>query len=430
MAAAVNPVSNVNADTQPLTMPKQRRPLRWRTRLARLLLGTLLLVSVVLLATPTPAEPQPGYRIEVTRAHTPDAPLPEQLAARTVQVTAWAAGQANDRQADLLQTSPVDTRLFTPASRWLGNLISTHRLLVLIVLGLITAGLVFYGVYRRPAHRWWLTTVLLLLISSGMVNFPQATLTAANTPGLAVTRQVANWAHTGLFNPDARQAATVQADLAERFWTGFVTGTHSRLQTQSNILTHTPAANRDDVVAFLHRQGVQPASGQTGAVISASGLLSAAPFALGIAGASVLGSTAQTLLLLLTVSGLLAVPGLLSTGRLRVLLTWWMVPATLAMLLAAVAAFASLGLTALAVAAASTWETISSVIAGSVLALLTLGTLVAVGWRVRRRVRAWIRGRRERPARPMLHRARSDRNDTQPQAAVDAAGRGRKAGAA
>jgi hypothetical protein len=353
--------------------------------LGRYLAGIFVLTTLVLVTAPAaPSErPKPTAAPALERIQVDGGGI-NTLTRTGMRAAAWTAAHAVQRQRDLLAPGPLASRLLGPLATRLNawRALNADRLAWSAVTAV--AVLVGYGVLGRPRSRTWALMVLLLLAWTVAATRPQATLRAAQTPGLATSRVA-----IVLVSPhDDDRPAVAQAKLGDAFWTAFVTQPYSRVQTGSSILAQAPPEQRTGLLGLLGRQVAQLNQRMTGghglerALIATLALASTLPFAAAVAACAMAAWLAQSLLLLLCLASLVTVPLLLLDGHARPLLVrWWLRPLAGALALVAAATLASIGVTELAVALAGAGEAIARLLTGAVFAALLVGL---TGWWLRR----------------------------------------------
>jgi hypothetical protein len=353
--------------------------------LGRYLTGVFVLTTLVLVTAPAaPSErPNPTAASALERIQIDGGGI-NTLTRTGMRATAWTTAHAIQRQRDLLAPNPLATRLLAPLATRLNawRALNADRLAWCAMTAV--AVLVGYGVLGRPRSRTWALMLLLLLAWTVAATRPQATLHAAQTPGLATSRLAV--ALVGPHDHDERPAVA-QAKLGDQFWTAFVTQPFSRVQTGSSILAQAPPEQRTGLLGLLGRQVAELNQRMLGghslerALIATLALLATLPFAAAVAACAMAAWLAQILLLLLCLASLVTVPLLLDRHSRPLLVRWWLRPLAGALALTAVATLASIGVTELAVALAGAGEAVARLLTGAAFAALFVAL---TGWSLRR----------------------------------------------
>jgi hypothetical protein len=265
----------------------------------------------------------------------------------TVRATAWMAKSSIERQRDMLRLSLFDVLVGPGAARSLGGWRVEHAEALEAGTKAALLGLIAYGVARRPAWRHLTVAALLLLVATLVVTRPQTTVEAAARPGvlvpnamLAVVTRVAPDGAAG----DQLGTEPSQRRLLTRYWKSYVAHPLSRMQTGTAVLADAPPDRKAGVLEGLRRNvsAVNDwAVGRRGperAFIATSALGYVLPFAVGLGALAMVAACAQTLLFLLCLGGVFALP-LAVAGRRqrRALVRFWLAPllGTIAVLAAA-----------------------------------------------------------------------------------------------
>jgi hypothetical protein len=323
----------------PAAVPLDRGPVRFRTLLFRYLaVGFILLATVVVAGPAAPeagADPDPwDYQRE--QVDVQGNGILNAYARTAVRATAWMAKSSIERQRDMLRLSLFDVLIGPGAARSLGGWRSEHADLLEAGTKAALLGLIAYGVVRRPAWRHLTVAALLLLVATLVVTRPQTSVEAAHRPGvvvpnamLAVVSRVAPDGATG----DQRGAEATQRRLLTRYWKSYVAHPLSRIQTGTAVLADAPPDRKAGVLEGLRRNvsAVNDwAVGRRGperAFIATSALGYVMPFAVGLGALAMVAACAQTLLFLLCLGGVFALP-LAVAGRRqrRALVRFWLAP--------------------------------------------------------------------------------------------------------
>jgi hypothetical protein len=317
--------------------PLDRGPVRFRTLLFRYLaVGFILLATVVVAGPAAPgAEPDPwDYQRE--QVDVQGNGILNAYARTAVRATAWMAKSSIERQRDMLRLSLFDVLVGPGAARSLGGWRVEHADVLEAGTKAALLGLIAYGVVRRPAWRHLTVAALLLLVATLVVTRPQTTVEAAARPGvlvpnamLAVVTRVAPDGAVG----DQLGAEPTQRRLLTRYWKSYVAHPLSRMQTGTAVLADAPPDRKAGVLEGLRRNvsAVNDwAVGRRGperAFIATSALGYVTPFAVGLGALAMVAACAQTLLFLLCLGGVFALP-LAVAGRRqrRALVRFWFFP--------------------------------------------------------------------------------------------------------
>ena len=321
----------------PAAVPLDRGPVRFRTLLFRYLAVGFILLATVVVAGPT--APQAGadpWDYQREQVDVQGNGILNAYARTAVRATAWMAKSSIERQRDMLRLSLFDVLIGPGAARSLGGWRVEHADLLEAGTKAALLGLIAYGLVRRPAWRHLTVAALLLLVATVVVTRPQTTVEAAHRPGLlvpnamlAVVTRVAPDGATG----DQLGAEPNQRRLLTRYWKSYVAHPLSRMQTGTAVLADAPPDRKAGVLEGLRRNvsAVNDwAVGRRGperAFIATSALGYVMPFAVGLGALAMVAACAQTLLFLLCLGGVFALP-LAVAGRRqrRALVRFWLAP--------------------------------------------------------------------------------------------------------
>jgi hypothetical protein len=379
----------------PAAAPLDRGQVRFRTLLFRYLaVGFILLATVVVAGPGAPAagaDPDPwDYQRE--QVDVQGAGVLNAYARAAVRATAWLAKSSIERQRDVLRLNLFDVLAGAGAAQSIGGWRAAHADLLEAATKAALLGLIAWGVLRRPAWRNLTVAALLLLMFTVVVTRPQTTVEAASRPGtlvpnamLAVVTRVAPDGPGG-----GGGAEATQRRLLTRYWKSYVGNPLSRMQTGTAVLADAPPGKKAGVLAAL-RKNVSAVNdwavghrGPERAFIATSALGYVLPFAVGMGALAMVAACAQTLLFLLCLGGLFALP-LAVAGRRqrRALVRFWLAP-----LLGSVAVLAGASLLSFVVVRAAETLHASDEYVGLLLAGSTWPALAAflIGrWLTRRR---------------------------------------------
>ena len=388
----------------PAAVPLDRGQVRFRTLLFRYLAVGFILLATVVVASPgapaagADAEPWDYQREQVDLE---GRGVLNAYARTAVRATAWLAKSSIERQRDVLRLSLFDALVGAGAARSVGGWRARNADLLEAATKAALLGLIAYGVVRRPAWRNLTVAALLLLVATVVLTRPQGTVEAAARPGtlvpatmLSVVTLVAPERATG----GGRGAEPTQRRLLTRYWTSYVAHPLSRLQTGTAVLAEAPPDRKAGVLAALRKNVATVndwAVGHRGperAFIATSALGYVLPFALGLGALAMVAACAQTVLFLLCLGGLFALP-LAVAGRRqrRALVRFWLAP-----LLGSVAVLAAASLLSFVVVRAAETLHASDEYVGLLLAGSTWPALAAL------LIGRWLSRRRQRPGLPAV----------------------------
>jgi hypothetical protein len=385
-------------DTTPLDVAaRERAPRRLRVVLTRYLALAVVLLALVLVVDPhEPDRAAPGARPWAYQKESLELEGGGILNAYSRAVmggTAWLTRGSIERVRDLNRLNLMDFLVGEPAARRLADwradrgrpLEQTTRLAVL--------GLVFYGVVARPSRRTWLLALLLLLAATLVITKPQTTVRVASAPSVGIPNlalAVFGGVDPGQPPDPGRGTDLVAETLATQYWNGFVANPLSRLQTGTDVLSEADPERKPGVLAQMREQlsAVNDwALGRRGierALISTLSLLYVLPFAIGVSVAAMVGSSAQVMLFLLTLAGLVVVPLAADRRRRPAAVSLWLLPLLATAGVLAVASLAALVVMRVAAALHALDEYLGMLLAGSFWPLLVIALLRWRALRLRR----------------------------------------------
>jgi len=314
-----------------------------------------------------------------------------------------AAGMAKgsiERQRDVFRFNLLDFLVGRSIAGDLGAWRDTWRLPLQGGTTVLLAGLIAYGVLRRPARRVWLVAALLLIAATFVVTRPYTTTRLAAAPGVAVPEATTRVAAALRLDGGRVDADQVRERLVDRYWTEFVAYPLSRLQSGGATLAESPPAGKAGVLDLLRRQvvGVNDwvigRHGPERALIASSAALYVLPFALLLGVLAMVATCAQALLYLLCLAALVVGPLAVEPRWRRAVVTWWLLPLAAAAAVLAAAGLASLSVLWLGQLVHAADEQLSLLVAGSIGPLAT--AVLAGRWlrRVRRERRVALGGAR------------------------------------
>jgi hypothetical protein len=380
----------------PEAAPLDRDQVRFRTLLFRYLAVGFILLATVVVANPgvpdAAADPDPwDYQRE--QVDVEGRGVLNAYARTAVRSTAWLAKSSIERQRDMLRLSLFDVLVGGGAAQSVGGW--RVRNAELLEAGTKTAllGLIAWGVVRRPAWRNLTVAALLLLVATVVVTRPATTVDWAARPGVVVPN-----AMLGVVSrvaPDGaagrpQEGEPTQRRLLTRYWKSYVAHPLSRMQTGTAVLADAPPGKKAGVLESL-RKNVSAVNdwavghkGPERAFIATSALGYVLPFAVGLGVLAMVAACAQTLLFLLCLGGVFALPLAVAGRRQRRALVRFL----LAPLLGSVALLAGASLLSFVVVRAAETLHASDEYVGLLLAGSTWPALAAflIGrWLTRRR---------------------------------------------
>jgi hypothetical protein len=394
----------------PAAVPFDRGQVRFRTLLFRYLAVGFILLATVVVANPTApdagaSEPWDYQREQVD---VEGRGVLNAYARTAVGATAWLARSSIERQRDVFRLSLFDFLVGAGAAEAVGGWRAANAEALELATKLALLALIGYGLLRRPAWRNLTVAGLLVLVTTFALTRPSTTVEAAAWPGVAVPNAmltvVTRVAPDGALGGD-REAGPTQRRLLTRYWTSFVAHPLSRMQTGTPVLASAPPGKKAGVLEAL-RKNVSAvndwAVGRRGperAFIATSALGYVLPFAVGLGALAMVAACAQTLLFLLCLAGLFALP-LAAAGRRQrgALIRYWLAP-----LLGAVAVLAAASLLSFVVVRAADALHASDEYVGVLLAGSTWPALAAflIGrWLTRRRRQGLVLPPAGRPSAP------------------------------
>jgi hypothetical protein len=379
------PVVMPRHGTRPARRPGRPRPgsepTTWswlRTVLVPYLAATFVLLAVVFALSPQragrPGAPAAGewdYQREVVAIK--GGGVGNAYARAAIRTTAWMAKGSIERQRDVFRLNLVGFLAGRPLAGALGAWREAYRLPLQGGTMAVLVGLIAYGVLRRPAGRTWMVAVLLVMSSTLAVTRPLTAERLAGTPAVAVPDLVTRVAAFGRTDRDQGPGTgEVHEHLAARYWTSFVAYPLSRLQTGSPVLAESPPTAKAGLVELLRHRiaGVNDWTvgrhGPERAIVATTATVYVLPFALALGVLAMVATCAQTLLYLLCLAGLAAVPLTLDPRHRRAVTTWWLLPLAGAVVVLVASTLLSLLVLWVGQAVHAADEQVSLLLAGSI----------------------------------------------------------------
>ena len=389
-------------------VPLNRGPVRFRTLVFRYLVAAFVLLAIVVVLNPSrPDTSAPGstpWDYQHEQVTVEGRGLLNAYARVTVGATAWLAKASIERQRDVFRLNLFDFLVGSGSADAVGGFRAARGPGLEAATKVAVLGLVLYGVLLRPARRTWAVALLLLLVATLVLTRPYGTVEAAARPGvqipnvmLAVVDRVAPG--TGV-EGGTTEVGPAQRRLLTHYWTSFVAHPLSRIQTGTPVLSSAPPGKKPGVLAGL-RKSVSSVNdwalgrhGPERAFIATSALGYVLPFAVVLGMLAMVAACDQTMLSVLCLAGLFALPFAVVGRRQRgALIRYWLLPLLAAVAVLALASVLSFAVMRTADAVHAADEYVGVLLAGS-----TVPALAA--WLVGRRVvRRWRDGR---PAPPPI----------------------------
>ena len=304
----------------PEALPLDRGRVRFRTLLFRYLAVGFILLATVVVANPSvpdAAADRDPWDYQREQVDVQGRGLLNAYARTAVRSTAWLAKSSIERQRDMLRLSLFDVLVGAGAADSIGGWRTRNAELLEAATKAALLGLIAWGVVRRPAWRNLTVAALLLLVATVVVTRPYTAVEQAARPGVVVPN--AMLAVVSRVAPDGAAgsqgaAEPTQRRLLTRYWKSFVAHPLSRMQTGTAVLADAPPAKKANVLEAL-RKNVSAvndwAVGRRGperAFIATSALGYVLPFAVGLGVLAMVAACAQTMLFLLCLGGVFALP--------------------------------------------------------------------------------------------------------------------------
>jgi hypothetical protein len=349
--------------------------------LAPYLAATFLLLATVFALNPhrpgDPSEPAGTWDYQRELVAVDGGGAGNAYARAAIRAAAGMAKGSIERQRDVFRFNLLDFVLGRSIAGDVGAWRDDWRLPLQGGTTVLLAGLIAYGVLRRPARRVWLVAALLLVAATLVVTRPYTTTRVAAAPGVAVPEATTRVAAAMRLDGKRVDADQVRERLVDRYWTEFVAYPLSRLQSGGATLAESRPSGKAGVLDLLRRQvvGVNDwAIGRHGperALIASSATLYVLPFALLLGVLAMVATCAQAMLYLLCLAALVVGPLAVEPRWRRAVLTWWLLPLAAAAAVLAAASLASLSVLWLGQLVHSADEQLSLLVAGSIGPLAT-----------------------------------------------------------
>ena len=309
----------------PEAAPLDRGQVRFRTLLFRYLAVGFILLATVVVANPgapdAAADPDPwDYQREQVDVQGRGAL--NAYGRTAIRATAWLAKSSIERQRDMLRLGLFDVLVGAGAADSIGGWRSRYAPMLEAATKAALLGLIAWGVVRRPAWRHLTVAALLLLVATAVVTRPYTTVELAARPGVVVPN--AMLAVVSRWRPTVPSATGVTPSRPS--------GGCSPATGSPTSPTPCPGCRRARRAGRRHpgqeagRAGVaaqervggqrlgRRAPGPERAFIATSALGYVLPFAVGLGALAMVAACAQTLLFVLCLGGLFALP-LAAAGR-------------------------------------------------------------------------------------------------------------------
>jgi hypothetical protein len=374
-----------------------RGPVRFRTLVFRYLVAAFVLLATVVILNPqqpdaaAPASKPWDYQHEQVKVE--GGGLLNGYSRATVGATAWLAKASIERQRDLFRINLFDFLVGSGSARAVGDFRAANAQGLEAATKVAVLGLVLYGALLRPARRICVVAVLLLLVTTVALTRPYGTVEAAARPSVQVPNLmlgvVEHLAPGG--GGDAGATGPTQRRLLTQYWNSFVSHPLSRLQTGTPVLVSAPPGKKLGILAGL-RKNVSAVNdwalgrhGPERAFIATSALGYVLPFAVVLGMLAMVAACAQTMLFVLCLAGLFALPFAAAGRRHRgAPIRYWLLPLLAAVGVLALASVLSFAVMRTADAVHTLDEYVGVLLAGStvpVLVAVLLGRRLARRWR-------------------------------------------------
>ncbi|HEU4399245.1 MAG TPA: hypothetical protein VFU54_15580 [Actinomycetota bacterium] len=378
--------------------PLHRGPVRFRTLLFRYLAAAFVLLAAVVIANPRPDAAGPAgtpWDYQHEQVDIEGGGVLNAYARVTVGATAWLAKASIERQRDLFRLNLFDFLVGSGTAEAVGRFRAANGPALEAATKAAILGLVLYGVLLRPARRNCAIAVLLLLVATVVVTRPYGTVDAAARPGVQIPNAMLGVVEQAAPGDGVGGAASAvgpaQRRLLTRYWTSFVAHPLSRMQTGTPVLASAPPGKKAGVLAGL-RKSVSAVNdwavgrhGPERAFIATSALGYVLPFAVVLGMLAMVAACAQTMLFVLCLAGLFALPLAVAGRRQRgALIRYWLLPLLAAVAVLALASALSFAVMRTADAVHAADEYVGVLLAGSTLpalAALLMGRRVVRRWR-------------------------------------------------
>jgi hypothetical protein len=380
----------------PAAVPLDRAQVRFRTLLFRYLAVGFILLATVVIANPRGPDTAGGldpWDYQREQVDVEGRGILNAYARSSVRATAWLAKASIERQRDVLRLSLFDFLVGAGAARAVGGWRADNAAALEAATKVALVGLIGYGLIRRPAWRTMAAAVLLVLVATVVLTRPQATVEKAAAAGVAVPNLmlgvVTRIAPDGALG-SSLAAEPTQRRLLTRYWKSFVAHPLSRMQTGTPVLASAAPDKKAGVLKSL-RTNISAVNdwavghrGPERAFIASSALGYVLPFAVGLGLLAMIAACSQTILFLLCLAGLFALPlAVLGPRHRGAIIRYWLLP-----LLGSVAVLATASLLSFAVVRAAETLHASDEYVGLLLAGSTWPVLAAFV------IGRWLTGRR------------------------------------
>jgi len=376
-----------------------RGPVRFRTLVFRYLVAAFVLLAMVVILNPQqPNAAAPGsapwdYQHEQVKVE--GRGLLNGYSRAMVGATAWLTKASIERQRDLFRINLFDFLVGSGTARAVGDFRAANAQGLEAATKVAVLGLVLYGALLRPARRICVVAVLLLLVLTVALTRPYGMVEAAARPSVQIPNLmlgvVEHLAPDGGVRGDASTAGPTQRRLLTQYWNSFVANPLSRIQTGTPVLVSAPPGKKLGILAGL-RKNVSAVNdwalghhGPERAFIATSALGYVLPFAIVLGMLAMVAACAQTMLFVLCLAGLFALPFAAAGRRQRgALIRYWLLPLLAAAGVLALASVLSFAVMRTADAVHALDEYVGVLLAGStvpVLVAVLLGRRFARRWR-------------------------------------------------
>jgi hypothetical protein len=366
-----------------------------RTVVGRYLLAAVLLLGIVLVVDPHDPEraPMPAatpWQYQREALDVEGGGALNGYSRGAVRLTAWLARGSIERARDVNRLNLLDFLVGEPAARRLGGWRADNGIAIEWTTRLALLVLTVYGMLTRPSGRGWVLATLLVLSAVLLLTKPQTTVRLASAASTGVPRITTTvFAQLDPGEPPVGRAADdAQRELAADYWRSFVASPLSRIQTGTGVLATAEPERKGGVLESLRRNvGAvnRWAAGDRGperAFIATTALLYVLPFALLTAALAMIATSAQAVLFLLCLAGLVTIPLGVDRRRRPAVFCYWALPLAASAAVLAASTLASLIVMRTGAAIHASDEYIGALLAGSTWPVIAV---IAIRRHLRRR---------------------------------------------
>jgi hypothetical protein len=367
-----------------------------RTVVGRYLLAGVVLLGLVLVVDPhdperAPAPTSTPWQYQRETLTLEGGGVLNGYARAAVSTTAWLTKGSIERARDVNRLNLLDFLVGEPAARRLGGWRADNGVAIEWITRLAVLVLAVYGMLMRPSGRGWVLAILMVLSAVLLLTKPQTTVRLASAASTGVPRLTTTvFANLDPSEPPklSRSADDAQRELAADYWRSFVANPLSRVQTGTAVLAGAEPERKGGVLDSLRRNvgSVNAwAIGDRGverAFIATTALLYVLPFALLTASLSMVASSAQAVLFVLCLAGLVTIPLAVDRRRRPAVFCYWALPLAASAAVLAAATLVSLVVMRTGAALHAADEYVGALLAGSTWPVIAV---IALRKRMRRR---------------------------------------------